>query len=62
MFTCIHLFVHICVCSDARNMAKDVVATLERIVMEEGCMSKEKAESYIRKLQNLGRYSVDVWT
>ena len=50
------------VCSDARNMARDVLATLERIIMEKGNMEKSQAEEYIKKLQNKGRYSADVWS
>ena len=48
--------------SDARNMARDVLATLERIIMEKGNMEKAQAEQYIKKLQNKGRYSADVWS
>ena len=49
-------------CSDARNMARDVLSTLERIIMEKGNMEKSEAEKYIKKLQNKGRYSADVWS
>ncbi|KAK7088147.1 NADPH--cytochrome P450 reductase-like isoform X2 [Littorina saxatilis] len=53
---------HIYICGDARNMARDVLNTLERIIMEKGEMDKTKAEAYIKKLQNKGRYSADVWS
>ncbi|XP_076435133.1 NADPH--cytochrome P450 reductase-like [Babylonia areolata] len=53
---------HIYICGDARNMARDVLATLERIIMEKGQMDKVKAEEYIKKLQSKGRYSADVWS
>ena len=49
-------------CSDARNMARDVLSTLERIIMEKGNMDKSEAEKYIKKLQSKGRYSADVWS
>ncbi|KAL8614018.1 hypothetical protein ACOMHN_023253 [Nucella lapillus] len=53
---------HVYLCGDARNMAKDVLATLERIIMEKGNMDKTKAEEYIKNLQSKGRYSADVWS
>lgn len=48
--------------SDARNMAKDVHSVLEQIIMQKGNMDKAQAEDYIKKLQNKGRYSSDVWS
>nr|KAG5690130.1 hypothetical protein BaRGS_003453 [Batillaria attramentaria] len=53
---------HVYICGDARNMARDVLSTLEQIIMEKGNMDKAKAEDYIKKLQNKGRYSADVWS
>lgn len=53
---------HIYICGDARNMAHDVLKTLERIIMEKGQMDKAKAEEYMKKLHNKGRYSADVWS
>lgn len=53
---------HVYICGDARNMARDVLATLECIIMEMGHMDKEKADEYIKKLQAKGRYSADVWS
>lgn len=53
---------HVYICGDARNMARDVLSTLENIIMDKGNMDKTQAEQYIRKLQNKGRYSADVWS
>ncbi|XP_025089238.1 NADPH--cytochrome P450 reductase-like [Pomacea canaliculata] len=53
---------HIYICGDARNMAKDVHSVLEQIIMQKGNMDKAQAEDYIKKLQNKGRYSSDVWS
>lgn len=53
---------HFYICGDARNMARDVLSALEHIIMEKGNMDKAKAEEYIKKLQNKGRYSADVWS
>ncbi|XP_076452783.1 NADPH--cytochrome P450 reductase-like [Babylonia areolata] len=53
---------HLYICGDARNMARDVLSTLEKIIMEKGQMDKQQAEQYIKKLQNKGRYSADVWS
>lgn len=48
--------------SDARNMARDVHETLEKIITECGNMDKEKATNYVKQMQNKGRYSCDVWS
>lgn len=53
---------HIYVCGDARNMARDVHETLEKIITECGNMDKEKATNYVKQMQNKGRYSCDVWS
>lgn len=47
---------------DARNMARDVHETLEKIITECGNMDKEKATNYVKQMQNKGRYSCDVWS
>lgn len=48
--------------SDARNMARDVHDVLTNILKELGGMDDTKAADYIKKLQNKGRYSCDVWS
>ena len=48
--------------SDARNMARDVHDVLMNILKENGEMDDTKAADYIKKLQNKGRYSCDVWS
>ncbi|KAK3083908.1 hypothetical protein FSP39_005129 [Pinctada imbricata] len=53
---------HVYVCGDARNMARDVHETLEKILIECGNMDKEKAANYVKQMQNKGRYSCDVWS
>ncbi|XP_071178692.1 NADPH--cytochrome P450 reductase-like isoform X1 [Mytilus galloprovincialis] len=53
---------HIYVCGDARNMARDVHNVILKVLMEKGNMDNEKAENYIKKMQNKGRYSCDVWS
>ncbi|XP_060572086.1 NADPH--cytochrome P450 reductase-like [Ruditapes philippinarum] len=53
---------HLYVCGDARNMARDVHDTLTYIIQECGGMDSTKAADYIKKLQNKGRYSCDVWS
>ncbi|CAG2248490.1 POR [Mytilus edulis] len=50
---------HIYVCGDARNMARDVHNVILKVLMEKGNMDNEKAENYIKKMQNKGRYSCD---
>lgn len=53
---------HVYVCGDARNMARDVHDVLTNILKELGGMDDTKAADYIKKLQNKGRYSCDVWS
>jgi sulfite reductase alpha subunit-like flavoprotein len=43
-------------------MARDVHNTLLKTLMDKGNMDREKAENYIKKMQNKGRYSCDVWS
>ena len=52
---------HFFVCGDARRMAKDVDATLRRIVQEQGGKSVEQANEYVEKLKNEKRYKRDVY-
>ena len=49
------------VCGDARRMAKDVDATLRKIVKEEGGKNVEAANEYVEKLKNEKRYKRDVY-
>jgi sulfite reductase (NADPH) flavoprotein alpha-component len=49
------------VCGDARRMAKDVDATLRKIVREQGGKSPEAANDYVEKLKNEKRYKRDVY-
>jgi len=52
---------HFFVCGDARRMAKDVDATLRKIVQENGGKSIEEANDYVEKLKNAKRYKRDVY-
>jgi sulfite reductase (NADPH) flavoprotein alpha-component len=49
------------VCGDARRMAKDVDATLRKIVQEQGGKNVEQANEYVEKLKNEKRYKRDVY-
>jgi sulfite reductase (NADPH) flavoprotein alpha-component len=52
---------HFFVCGDARRMAKDVDATLRRIVQEHGGKSVDQANEYVEKLKRDKRYKRDVY-
>lgn len=52
---------HFFVCGDARRMAKDVDATLRKIVQEEGGKTPEEANEYVEKLKSEKRYKRDVY-
>ena len=49
------------VCGDARRMAKDVDATLRKIVQEQGGKSPGEANEYVEKLKSDKRYKRDVY-
>ena len=49
------------VCGDASRMAKDVHATLHRIVEEQGGMSAQAAEEYVHSMKDQHRYHRDVY-
>jgi sulfite reductase (NADPH) flavoprotein alpha-component len=49
------------VCGDAKRMAKDVDATLRKIVQEQGGKDIEAANEYLEKLKNDKRYKRDVY-
>jgi sulfite reductase (NADPH) flavoprotein alpha-component len=52
---------HFFVCGDAKRMAKDVDATLRKIVQEHGGKSVEEANEYVEKLKSDKRYKRDVY-
>jgi sulfite reductase (NADPH) flavoprotein alpha-component len=52
---------HFFVCGDAKRMAKDVDATLRKIVQERGGKSVEEANEYVEKLKTDKRYKRDVY-
>jgi sulfite reductase (NADPH) flavoprotein alpha-component len=49
------------VCGDARRMAKDVDATLRKIVQEHGGKTVDQANEYVEKLKSEKRYKRDVY-
>ena len=49
------------VCGDAHQMAKDVDATLHKIVREQGQMDEASAKAYVKKLRSDNRYLRDVY-
>src|SRR6266700_1176097 len=52
---------HFFVCGDARRMAKDVDATLRKIVQEHGGKNIDEANEYVEKLKSDKRYKRDVY-
>lgn len=49
------------VCGDRTHMAKDVDAALHQIVQDEGNLSEDEAEDYVKTLKKEGRYERDVY-
>lgn len=52
---------HVYVCGDAQRMARDVDATLQQIVAEQGRRSPADARAYISALARAGHYQRDVY-
>lgn len=52
---------HLYVCGDANRMAKDVHQTLIDIISEQGQLSSEDAEQYLKDLRSNKRYQKDVY-
>ncbi len=52
---------HLYICGDANRMAKDVHQTLLDIIAQEGNLSSEQAEKYLKELRNNKRYQKDVY-
>jgi sulfite reductase (NADPH) flavoprotein alpha-component len=46
---------------DAKNMAKDVQATLKQILEEHGSLSEEESSSYLKEMKKSGRLLLDVY-
>lgn len=49
------------VCGDKDKMAKDVLNTITKVVFNEGKLSKEDAEAYVKNLRSSKRYLEDVY-
>lgn len=49
------------VCGDVTKMAKDVDLALKQIIQQQGGVTLEKAEEYIKNLQLSNRYQADVY-
>lgn len=52
---------HLYICGDANRMAKDVHTTLETIIEQQGGLSKEQAQDYLKSLRSAKRYQKDVY-
>jgi len=52
---------HLYVCGDANRMAKDVHQTLVDVIAEQGKLSVEQAEQYLKDLRISKRYQKDVY-
>ncbi|HUH46184.1 MAG TPA: hypothetical protein VLZ54_03445, partial [Arenibacter sp.] len=52
---------HFYVCGDAKQMAKDVDTALKQIIQQQGGVTLEKAEAYIKNLQLSNRYQADIY-
>lgn len=52
---------HFYVCGDASRMAKDVNEALKTIIQQQGGLSLEKTEEYIKNLQLSNRYQTDIY-
>uniref|UniRef100_A0A8R1DSH1 NADPH--cytochrome P450 reductase n=1 Tax=Caenorhabditis japonica TaxID=281687 RepID=A0A8R1DSH1_CAEJA len=53
---------HVYICGDARNMARDVQATLQKIFREIGGKSENEAVAYFKDMEKTKRYQADVWS
>lgn len=53
---------HLYVCGDAKNMARDVNASIIKACQTEGGMTQGEAELFVKKMINQKRYSSDVWS
>ncbi|SIT03341.1 sulfite reductase (NADPH) alpha subunit [Zobellia uliginosa] len=52
---------HFYVCGDAQKMAKDVDLALKQIIQQQGGVTLEKAEEYVKNLQLANRYQADIY-
>ncbi|MFP3125364.1 hypothetical protein OH784_21995 [Ectobacillus funiculus] len=52
---------HFYICGDASRMAKEVEATLKRIIQQHGGMSSAEAEVYVKEMAKSKRYARDVY-
>ena len=52
---------HLYICGDANRMAKDVHQALVQIISEQGQMSQQDAEDYLKQIRTQKRYQKDVY-
>jgi sulfite reductase (NADPH) flavoprotein alpha-component len=52
---------HFYVCGDAQHMAKDVDFALKNIIQTHGGLTKDKADEYVKALQQSNRYQTDIY-
>ena len=61
VYTWLERGAHLYVCGDANRMAKDVHQTLIDIISDQGQLSSEQAEQYLKDLRSNKRYQKDVY-
>lgn len=61
LYTWLEEGAHLYVCGDAAHMAPDVHAALLAVLQEQGRLSPDAAEDYLRTLQRDHRYQRDVY-
>ena len=52
----------VCVAGSARRMPQDVAEALQEVFREQGGMSEQEAERYLRTLERQGRYQTETWS
>uniref|UniRef100_A0A1I7TWM0 NADPH--hemoprotein reductase n=1 Tax=Caenorhabditis tropicalis TaxID=1561998 RepID=A0A1I7TWM0_9PELO len=62
IWTAINAGAHVYICGDARNMARDVQSTLQKIFREIGGKSETEAVSFFKEMEKTKRYQADVWS
>ncbi|VDP42660.1 unnamed protein product, partial [Soboliphyme baturini] len=53
---------HVYVCGDAKHMARDVQNTLVKIFIEEGNLSVNEADEYLKSMEKKKLYQADIWS
>lgn len=61
LFSWLERGAHLYICGDANKMAKDVHSALVDVIAEQGSLSAEQAEDYLKSLRSSKRYQKDVY-